>query len=306
MDWLSRRFNLFAAWMVAYFLAYIAVAISIRYLSYFFSIIEIAAIRSAGSLAIAAFLVFRSAQIRRQLPGLGLRHHILRSVIHLCGSLALIWSVANLPLGFIATVEFSGPLFAALIGFVVFRRLPHSTAMLGLALIAIGSAYLLLAQGVAQDARLLVPLVAVGLLTVTNLMLARLAETKNVMLIVLVMHCVQLPLYAAIFLLSPNRTELGDLHGFDVDTKLGLAVAAFVLMIAGFVTQTALASASRYGSALQLCAADTLRVPFLTIIGFVVFSEMLDPRLLLPGALVVAGAIVVSLPRRSVEALRPS
>ena len=296
MDRLSRPFLLFAVWMLAYFLAYIAVAVAIRFLSYRLSIIEIAAIRSAGSLAIAGFLVLRSEPLRRQLPAIRLQSHVMRSLIHLVGSLALIWSVANLPLGFIATVEFSGPLFAALIGLIVAGRTPGPVAGFGLAMIAFGSGYLLLEQGVSQDGRLLMPVVAVALLTVTNLMLARLAETRNVILIVFLMHAVQLPVYIAIFLVTPGATQ--TLPAPDMATLAGLALAAFTLMAAGLVTQTALANASRHGSPLQLCAADTLRVPFLTIVGYAVFHELLDTDLLLPGLLVVAGAIVASLPRQ--------
>lgn len=112
MDWLKRRFLAFSVWMLAYFLAYIAVAIAIRYLSHSFRIVEIAAIRSAGSLILAGFFVFRSKAALHQLAGMQFGYHIQRSLIHLIGSLALIWSLANLPLGFIATIEFSGPLLS--------------------------------------------------------------------------------------------------------------------------------------------------------------------------------------------------
>jgi drug/metabolite transporter (DMT)-like permease len=297
MDWLKHRFIAFSVWMLAYFLAYIAVAIAIRYLSHSFRIVEIAAIRSAGSLILAGFFVFRSKAVQRQLSGMQFGYHVQRSLIHLIGSLALIWSLANLPLGFIATIEFSGPLFAALLGLVVAGLIPGPAARLGLSLIAVGSAYLLFSQGVSHDARLLIPVGAVALLTVTNLMLVRLAESKSVVLIVFVMHAVQLPVYLCALLIGLDVGGAAQPRDGHLEDVLGVSLAVGVLMSAGFVTQTALANASRYGSALQLCAADTLRVPFLTLIGYFVFKEMLSESIVLPGLLVVAGAIITSLPQ---------
>jgi drug/metabolite transporter (DMT)-like permease len=218
-------------------------------------------------------------------------------LIHLIGSLALIWSLANLPLGFIATIEFSGPLFAAILGLVVAGLIPGAVACLGLSLIAVGSAYLLFSQGVSHDPRLLIPVGAVALLTITNLMLVRLAESKSIVLIVFVMHAVQLPVYLCALLIGLDVGGAAQPRDVHLEDVLGVSLAVAVLMLAGFVTQTALANASRYGSALQLCAADTLRVPFLTLIGYFVFKEMLSESVVLPGLLVVAGAIITSLPQ---------
>jgi drug/metabolite transporter (DMT)-like permease len=297
MGWLNRRFFCFSAWMATHFLAYIAVAISIRYLSFYSRIVEIAAVRSAGSLIIAAFVVFKINADRPKPIEQGVQLHIQRSLIHLVGSLALIWSVANLPLGFTATVEFSGPLFAALIGIAISARYPGSTASVGLALIAFGSAYLLYTQGVSQDVRLLIPVGAVALLTITNLMLSRLAQDSDVFLIVFIMHGIQLPIYIAILVF--NLDPAPAVQAPDIDTLgiLSILAAAIALMVAGFVTQIALASASRYGSPLQLCAADTLRIPFLTVVGYVAFGELLKNSALLPGLIVIAGAVITSLPR---------
>lgn len=300
MDRLNRPFTKFAAWMALHLMAYVAVAVSIRYLSYSVRIVEIAAIRSAGSLAIAMWVIWRNKTIHPEMIGLKVGSHVQRSLIHLVGSLALIWSVANLPLGFIATVEFSGPLFAALIGVAVAGRVPGPTASIGLAFIAVGASYLLLSQGLSQDASLLIPVGAVALLTTTNLMLARLAEKRSITLIIFVMHSVQLPIFIMLialnldFLGTPARVGASEGHMVDILCTL---LAVLVLVVSGFVTQTALANASRHSTPLQLCAADTLRIPFLAMVGYLAFGEVLDGRVLLPGLLVVTGAIVASLPR---------
>jgi hypothetical protein len=66
-----------------------------------------------------------------------LREDTARSV-HLAGSLALIWSLAHLPLALVTTIEFSGPLFAAILLFLALRRRPGTGPAVGLVVLATG------------------------------------------------------------------------------------------------------------------------------------------------------------------------
>jgi threonine/homoserine efflux transporter RhtA len=52
-------------------------------------------------------------------------------------ALALIWSLAHLPLALVTTIEFSGPLFAALL-FLALRRRPGTGPAVGLVVLATG------------------------------------------------------------------------------------------------------------------------------------------------------------------------
>ncbi|HRE20609.1 MAG TPA: hypothetical protein PKW21_06205, partial [Rhabdaerophilum sp.] len=232
---------------------------------------------------------------------------VLRSLLHLIGSLALIWSVANLPLAYVATVEFTGPLFAAFAGWIVGRQLPGRTSAFGLAVIGLGCTILLQSQGVAGDVRILMPVLAVMLLTATNLMLARLARTRRVASIIFVMHAIQFPAYLALLTwLSPHWTDalIARAGTWTAAEWAGVAASGLVLSFAGFITQAALANASRHGTPLQLCAADVIRLPLIALVGVVVFHEMLDMSLVAPGLIVLAGSVIAALPSRSGGAAR--
>lgn len=306
MDRTSRDFARFVSWVAAHLLAYAAVAIAIRYLSRHIQIIEIAAIRSAGSLIIAgAILRFAKPSSKSTAPQIG--EDLVRSLLHLVGSLALIWSVAHLPLAYVATIEFTGPLFAAFAGWLIGRKLPGRTGAVGLAIIAGGCVMLLQRQGVANDIHLMMPVLAVMLLTTTNLMLARLARTRRVASIIFVMHAIQLPVYLALLIwLSPDWGEalIAKAAAWSSVEWIAILLCVLVLSLAGFVTQAALANASRHGTPLQLCAADIIRLPMIALVGLVVFRESIEVSLIVPGLIVLAGSVIAALPSRAGSAVR--
>jgi drug/metabolite transporter (DMT)-like permease len=285
--------------MSGYLAAYVAIALSIRHLSGSFTIIEIAILRSCGSLLIATLLVLRGAADQPLFGDTRLRDDIARSLLHMVGSLALIWSVANLPLALVTTIEFSGPLFAALIVFVATRRPPERLPALGLGVVAAGILLLLGQLDVARSPGLLVAVGAVAALTSTNIMLAKLAARRTTITIILLMHLIQLPIYLVLAALVPTQWLGGprpDIATLDAMGLLLIAAATLALVIGGFMTQAALANASRHGSALQLCAADVLRVPLITLAAFLALGEVPLQAMLLPGLLVICGALVSSLP----------
>jgi drug/metabolite transporter (DMT)-like permease len=299
MDRPDRNLAAFAGWMSAYLAAYVAIALSIRTLSASFTIIEIAILRSCGSLVIAVVLLLLNPPDKPLLADVRLRDDVARSLLHMAGSLALIWSVASLPLALVTTIEFSGPLFAALIVYAVSRRLPEKVPAFGLAMVAAGMALLLGPFDSDVGYGLLVPLGAVAALTSTNILLAKLAARRSTLTIILLMHLIQLPLYLALAAFVPAEWLGGprpDIAGLQPLQIALIAAATLALVVGGFMTQAALANASRHGSPLQLCAADVLRVPLITLAAFLALGQAPMAEMLLPGLLVICGALVSSLP----------
>lgn len=295
--------------MSAYLASYLAIALSIRLLAGYLTVIEIGLLRSVGSLAIAGAAVWAGeAEQRRAIIPPKLREDIVRSVLHLAGSLALIWSLAHLPLALVTTIEFSGPLFAAVLLFLVLRRRPGIGATLGLAVLATGIGLLVFRLNAVPNRDLAIAIGAVAVLTTTNLMLARLAAQRSTLSIVLLMHAIQLPLYLLLWFFVPEQWSPPSqpyrlafaLHEFAV---IGGAVLA--LIVGGFVSQAALANASRHASPLQLCSADTLRVPLITLAAYLLLAELPPAELLLPGLWVLCGVIITSLPVSAAAKLRP-
>ncbi len=70
------------------------------------------------------------------------------------------------------------------------------------------------------------------------------------------------------------------------------------VIASGIITQTALANASRHGTDVQLSALDTLRIPAVAIMAFLLFAEMLDAITISLMGLIMLGAAFVAYGRR--------
>jgi drug/metabolite transporter (DMT)-like permease len=295
--------------MSAYLASYLAIALSIRLLAGYLTVIEIGLLRSVGSLAIAGSAVWAgSAEQRRAILPSKLREDVARSVLHLAGSLALIWSLAHLPLVLVTTIEFTGPLFAAVLLFLALRRRPGTGAMVGLAVLATGIVLLVFRLDAVPNRDLAIAIAAVAVLTTTNLMLARLAAQRSTLSIVLMMHAIQLPLYLLLWFFIPEQWSPPPQPyrlAFALPELAVIGGAVLALIVGGFVSQAALANASRHASPLQLCSADTLRVPLITLAAYLLLAELPPVELLLPGLWVLCGVVIISLPVAAGAKLRP-
>lgn len=295
--------------MSAYLASYLAIALSIRLLSGYLTVIEIGLLRSIGSLAIAGSAVWAGgAEQRRTILPPKLREDIARSILHLVGSLALIWSLAHLPLALVTTIEFTGPLFAGVLLFLVLRRRPGTGATVGLAVLATGIGLLVFRLDAVPNRDLAIAIGAVAALTSTNLMLARLAAQRSTLSIVLLMHTIQLPLYLLLWFFVPEQWSPPPQPyrlAFALPELAVIGGAVLALIVGGFVSQAALANASRHATPLQLCSGDTLRVPLITLAAYLLLAELPPSELLLPGLWVLCGVVITSLPAAPGSKLRP-
>jgi len=296
--------------MSAYLASYLAIALSIRLLAGYLTIIEIGLLRSIGSLAIASSIVWASGagRLRSFLPT-RLRDDIIRSVLHLVGSLALIWSLSHLPLTLVTTIVLHAG-FVHLVGnmlFLTLRRRPGAVPALGLALLAIGIGLLLLKLNAVPNSDIAIAVGAVAVLTTTNLMLAGLAMHRSTLSIVVLMHAIQLPLYLLLWFAVPEQWSPPPQPyrlAFPAPELAVIGGAVLALIVGGFVSQAALANASRHATPLQLCSADTLRVPLITLAAYLVLAELPPMDLLLPGLVVLCGVVVASLPQQAGSRVR--
>jgi drug/metabolite transporter (DMT)-like permease len=295
--------------MSAYLASYLAIALSIRLLSGYLTVIEIGLLRSIGSLAIAGSAVWAGgAEQRRTILPPKLREDIARSILHLVGSLALIWSLAHLPLALVTTIEFTGPLFAGVLLFLVLRRRPGTGATVGLAVLATGIGLLVFRLDAVPNRDLAIAIGAVAALTSTNLMLARLAAQRSTLSIVLLMHTIQLPLYLLLWFFVPEQWSPPPQPyrlAFALPELAVIGGAVLALIVGGFVSPAAPANPTRHATPLQLCSGDTLRVPLITLAAYLLLAELPPAELLLPGLWVLCGVVITSLPAAPGSKLRP-
>ena len=279
-------------WMLVAISGYVLFAVCVRLLRDVFSIFEIAAFRSIGAILFCSCFVIAKADILDDLKSISLRFHFGRSILQAAGTLAIVGSIAIVPLGLVSALEFTGPIFAAIFVFILTRRLPDRVSWIGLGAIFLGSSALVAHYVGGVGLAMLLPIAGTALLTMTNMMLARLAARHRVTTIMLAMAVFQLP----IFLLGAYWWG----RGFHPE-MLGLVNVFAILGVAttGFATQMALANATRHGTDLQVSALDVLRIPAVATVAYAFFAEQLTLQANLQILLIMAGVFILTLRRRT-------
>ncbi len=287
--------------------AYFLLAVAIRQLKLDLSYPEILAIRSAGGLAIGLVLGWHDRRLFREVWGSPLQLHLARSALHAMGALTVVWSVANLPLGLVASIEFSGPLFAAALGAIAFGTRPARSAWIGLGLIFAGAAAIVYQYMDVVGLAIVIPFSGVVILTSTNIMLGLLSEKQSTHSILFLMNLIQLVIFITLSLLGSDTLRLPSssltttalfTHGTAT-----LLLAVVLMAVSGYMTQASLSQATRHGTVVQVAALDTLRIPALAVAGALLFGEPLNQSLLIPSTIIMCGCILTTYLDRSKRAL---
>lgn len=289
--------------MAGNIVAYLLLALAIRQLRLDLSFPAILAIRSAGGLAIGMALGCRDRSLFREVRHSHLPLHVCRSALHAAGSLAVVWSVANLPLGLVASIDFSGPLFAAAIGIAALRVWPSRSAWVGLALIFGGALMIILQYDNVIGLAIIIPFIGVAILTSTNILLAILSRRQSTRSILFLMNATQLVIFLFLSLVGADNLDLpsASLGGAAAlpHGSLTLAVAIVAMAASGYMTQASLSQATRHGTVVQVSALDTLRIPALALAGSLILGEPLNPGLVVPATVIMSGAILTAFLDRS-------
>lgn len=287
------------AWMAGSLACYVILVLSIRHLSSSLGTYEIALLRNLGGTAICLFVLRREASLARTIAELPLREHGARALIHAGGAIAMLWAVSYLPLGAVSTLEFSGPIFAMLIGAILFRERIGASAVAASCFILCGIATIMTMGGSAFDPRLAVPILATAMLTASNLILKRHAATAAIPVILLVMNVIQIPIFAVGAYANGSFDRIPEI-------TLTAVPAIVALAFAGLGNQACIGRASRHGTSVQLTTLDTFRIPMLMIVGYLAFAEKVDAALAIGALLVAVGSIAITVARSETSKKNPS
>jgi len=284
--------------MAGNIVAYFLLAVAIRQLRLDLSYPEILAVRSAGGLAIGLVLGWRDPTLFREVWHSRLPLHLGRSALHAAGSIAVVWSLANLPLGLVASIDFSGPLFAAAIGAVAFRLRPAGLAWIGLALIFAGAALIVFQYKDIIGLGIIIPFAGISILTCTNVMLGILSQRQSTRSVLFLMNATQLVIFSTLSMIGTDFLKLptSSLSSAALFTH-GTATFMFAIVamaVSGYMTQASLSQATRHGTVVQVSALDTLRIPALAVAGALLFGEPLDQAFIIPSTVIMCGAILTA------------
>jgi len=255
-----------------------------------FSGIAVAAREAGGKLAALDIMVYRSwlgvvillavqyangrgiADLRTgQLPLL-----TMRSMVHFIAQYAWLVAVTLIPLAQLFAVEFTAPLWTALLAPLFLRERLTGVRLLSAALgfagilIVVSPGSLSLGRGT-----VFAFIAAVGF-ACNFLMTKRLIRKDSAFLLLFYLHLIQG--FIAIALVAPNFKVPSPMTGVWVAT----------LTVLGLCAHYALARAFSLADAIVVAPMDFLRLPLIAIVGVVIYDERLAVTLVIGAAIIVA------------------
>jgi drug/metabolite transporter (DMT)-like permease len=264
-----------ALWMGGAVVSFSVMAIAVRELLRTLGVFEILFLRSLVSLVlIAAVLPVTGWQgLRTQRFGL----HVVRNLFHFSGQYAWVHAIAWLPLATVFAIEFTMPVWAALLAIPILgERLNRGRVfmlVLGLAGILI-----ILKPGLAEvKPAALVMLAGSFAYAATMIGTKRLAHGDTALSILFYMSVIQVPLGLIPALPGWVTPGLADLPWIIAVGAMGLS--------AHFCMTRSL----RIADASLVVPIDFLRLPLITAVGMLFYGEPLELSILLGAAVIFAG-----------------
>lgn len=247
-------------------------------------LLEIVAARSLVSLAISY------ADVRRKRLSPWGTHRGLLAARGVVGALALIcvyYAVTRLPLAEATLLQYTHPVFTALLGWIALREGIARSTVICIVLSLAGLALMIQPATAGSGAASPLPLGAVGIAllgafgsAIAYVLVRRLSPVEDASVIIFYFPLMALPL--SIALLGP---------GFVMPDTGGLVL----LLLVGVFTQVGqvgLTHAMRSETAGKASAYSYVQVIFAVVLGWLIFAEVPSTWTWLGGALIVTGALV--------------
>jgi drug/metabolite transporter (DMT)-like permease len=263
------------AWIIAAIVSFLVMAVSVRELSAGMHAFQMLFIRSVIGVAIlAAVLSVRGwGQVRtRRLGG-----HLLRSLIHFAGQTLWIVGIALLPLATVAAIEFTTPIWGIFLAVLFLGERMNRGRWVSLAFGILGI-LIILRPGVEVISTAAVLMLGCTFCHgATNAMTKWLTRSDSPLVIVFYMVAIQ--------------TLIGALAAVFVWTPVAAGDWPFLALlgVTGVSAHYALTQALARADATFIMPFEFLRLPFVALIGFLVYAEGFEATVLIGAVLIFAG-----------------
>jgi drug/metabolite transporter (DMT)-like permease len=267
-----------ALWMAGAVTSFSAMAVAGREVQLQLNTFELMTWRSVvGFLIIVATATLRGrlGEIRARRPGL----HLARNIAHFAGQNLWFWALTLIPLAQVFALEFTGPVWVALIA--PFLLAEPLTRARGIAVVLGFAGILIVAHpfGGPPSPGLIAAASAAVCFAFTAIFTKRLTRSETVLSILFWMTVLQ-----AAFGVICAFLWAGHLTLPDAATAPGL----LVIGCAGLAAHFCLTSALSFAPASIVMPLDFTRLPVIAVIGMVVYGESLDPYVFLGAAVIFA------------------
>jgi drug/metabolite transporter (DMT)-like permease len=236
--------------------------------------------RSWMSLPVVVLIVILTGRslssLATQKPGL----HAWRNAAHFAGQFTWFWAITQIPLAEVFALEFTTPLWVALLAPLILRERMTLPRLAAVVLGFIGALIVIRPTGVAIGWGTASALACAVGYAFSYIAMKQLTRTEAP-LTILFWLCVCQGIYATVL-------TLGHLTWPDPTTWGWLVVVS----LAGLAAHYCIARAFALADATIVTPMDYLRVPLIALVGWLVYAEVLDPLVLIGGAVIAAANIV--------------
>ena len=261
-----------ALWMLGAVVSLVAIAIAGRELAREISVFEVVFFRNALCLAFLTPILFFARENLCRTRRFG--SHTLRNTVHFAAQAAWFYGLTRLPLGEVIALEFTSPVWTAVLAAVLLREPLPLRRVTGI-LLGFAGVIVILRPGAAiiDPAAFAVLAAAVGF-ALMYVLTRTLAVSEHPLTILFWMNAIQLPIGLTL-----------ALPGW-VAPSPALWPWILVVGLAGLSNHYCFARAFALADAGAVAPVDFVRLPLSILIGFLVYAEAIDVFVLV-GALVI-------------------
>ena len=273
-----QQILLASLWMIGALLCLCGMAIAGREMSAELTAVQTAFVRSVTCLSVlvpvVAIIGFHRVRTAR------FRLHVVRNLIHFGAQSSWLYGVAVLPLAEVFAIEFTAPIWTALLA-CLFLGERLSPARIAAIVLGFGGILVILQPGAeaVRPAALIVLLAAIGFAT-TFVFTRYMSVTETPLTVIFYMNLVQLPV--GLVLSLPDWTLPSS------------AMIPWIALIgvSGLGSHFCFAHAFRLADATVVTPLDFLRLPLIAAVGFLFYDEGVDLAILIGGATIFSGNLI--------------
>ena len=264
-----------ALWMGGAMLSFAVMAVAARELLHTMGFFETLFLRSLVSflLMLAVLPRFGLGVLRTQRFGL----HVVRNVLHFGGQYAWVYAIAMLPLATVFAIEFTMPVWTAVLAVPILGERLNRGRIVMLVLGLAGILVILKPGFAIVQPAALAMLAGSFAYASMNIATKRLAESDSAIAILFYMSAIQLP--------------LGLLPALPQWVNPGIAELPWIIGIGatGLSAHYCLTRALRIADATLVVPIDFLRLPLIAVVGVLFYGEPLEVSIMLGAAMIFAG-----------------
>jgi drug/metabolite transporter (DMT)-like permease len=262
-------------WMAVALLSFTAMAVAVRELAGEMHAFQILFIRSTiGALIIVAALFATGWQ---QLGTRRLAVHGLRNVVHFIGQVLWIFGIQLLPLVTVFAIEFTTPLWAAVLAVLFLGERMNRGRWVALVCGFCGILVILQPGYTEPDPALFVMIVCAVFFGLSVTFTKSLTRTDHALTIM--------------FFMTVMQTGLGLVASVFVWTPVALWHWPWLTVVAvtGLSAHYSMVRAFGHADATIVVPMDFLRLPLIALVGFSIYGESLEPATVVGATLILSG-----------------